>query len=447
MADAATIYGIATDSAANIYTTGFLSGTVSFGTCGTCAQTSAGRADLFVAKYNATGVPQWVIRFGGAGDEFGRGIAVDASGNVTVTGYFTGTTSFGGATYTAAGTDAFVASYTNAGAFRWSKQLGGTSTEEAFGIGVDSSGQVYVTGEFASPVDFGGGPLTAFGSFDWFVASYTNAGTFRWANHYGGTASDVPLAIAVNATGRHSVVGYFSGTGNFGGSNLTSAGSTDIVVASYDATGAHQWSARFGDANDQRGYSTAIDASGNVVLSGYFTGTVNFGGATFTNTNGADVFLAKFNNAGVHQWSKQFVNTPGSNGEIGKTLTMDSTGHVILGIDCIGSPGIGTDWGGGQLIAPPQIGVTYDPCLAKYDSAGTHVWSKRFAGAFDDASYAVTTDSASHVLLGGAMADALDASCPGSTLVCASKNPDGTYTPNAMQSPGGADAFLMGFLP
>src|SRR5262249_34122797 len=152
-------------------------------------------------------------------------------------------------------------------------------------------------------------------------------------------------------SGSPTIVGYFQGTSNFGGSDLTSAGGSDVFVARYTAAGAHQWSARYGDASDQRAYAAAVDAAGNVVLTGYFDGAISFGGSTFTNVGGADIFVAKLTSTGAHTWSKAFGSTLGL-GEIGKALAIDGSGNVLL----TGDMADDLDFGGGLLSAPS---ITY----------------------------------------------------------------------------------------
>jgi hypothetical protein len=114
---------IAVDAAGNVYVTGNYAGTANFGGI---SRTSAGNNDVFVAKYNSSGTPQWVRSAGGTGTDYGAGIAVDAAGNVYVTGYYQGTASFGGISSTSAGLyDIFVAEYNSSGILQWVQSAGG----------------------------------------------------------------------------------------------------------------------------------------------------------------------------------------------------------------------------------------------------------------------------------------------------------------------------------
>ena len=115
-----------------------------------------------------------------------------------------------------------------------------------------------------------------------------------WSKRFGDASSQVGNSVATDASGNVIVTGSFQGTVNFGGDTLTSAGSDDIFVAKFDAAGVHQWSQRFGDATSQVGQSVATDASGNVIVTGSIQGTVNFGSGTLTSAGTTDIFVAKF---------------------------------------------------------------------------------------------------------------------------------------------------------
>ena len=156
-------YAIARDAAGNIYVTGKFVKTADFNPDGgtTNNLTSNGGGDIFVAKYNSSGDYQWAFNIGGTGYDYGYGIAVDASSNVYVTGYFEGSN----VDFDPSGTtndlsssglrDIFVAKYNSSGDYQWAFNIGGTGYDIGNGIVVDASSNVYVTGLFQdSNVDF-----------------------------------------------------------------------------------------------------------------------------------------------------------------------------------------------------------------------------------------------------------------------------------------------------
>ena len=197
--------------------------------------TSAGERDAFVAKYaGANGGHLWSKRLGNTSVDEGAGIAVNAAGDVAVTGSFVGSVDFGGGPLTppSAGSDVFAVVYSSLGAHRWSKRLGGTNGDSGRSVAIDGNGNVTVTGAFQGAVDFGGGALTSAGSFDIFVAQYRGSdGQHVWSRRFGGTGNDRCQSVASKA-GSVLVTGYFPGTVNFGDGSRTSAGSNDIFLFS-----------------------------------------------------------------------------------------------------------------------------------------------------------------------------------------------------------------------
>ena len=360
-------YSVATDGLGNVYVTGTFTGTVNFGGSNLV---SAGGLDIFLAKYNAAGVHQWSQRFGGTSLDESNSVAVDASGNVVLTGDFSGTASFGGSNLVSAGSlDAFLAKYNTAGVHQWSQRFGMTGDDEGNSVAVDGAGDVFVAGWFNLTTNFGGANLVSAGSFDMVLARYNAAGVHQWSQRYGATGLESGTGIALDASGNIAVAGYFSGTSNLGGANLVSAGQYDIFVAKYNGVGVHQWSQGFGSTNFDAGYSVAVDASNNVLLTGYFFGTVNFGGSNLVSAGGTDIFVAKYNSAGAHQWSKRFGAL---SGDFGNSVAVNASSDVFLTGLFLGT----VDFGGGSLVSAGG----QDIFVAKYDAAGVHQWSRRFGG-------------------------------------------------------------------
>ena len=173
-------YGIATDGAGNVYVTGNYQGTATFAPGTTL--TSAGSSDAFVAKYNTSGTAQWATSIGGTSSDYGYGIATDSAGNVYVTGRYVLTADFGsGVSITSAGSyDAFFAKYNTSGIVQWATSIGGTfSIDAGYGIATDSAGNVYVTGYHDGTVTIGSTTLTSAGNYDAFVAKYSSLKNLR----------------------------------------------------------------------------------------------------------------------------------------------------------------------------------------------------------------------------------------------------------------------------
>jgi hypothetical protein len=220
---------ISTDAGGNVFVIGSFEGTASFGGGNL---SSSGQRDVFVAKYGPSGQHLWSKKFGGSGDEVGYGLAVDTAGDVFISGKFQNSVNFGGSNLTSAGgDDIFLAKLSGAnGGHIWSKSMGAASGDASLGVDVDAVGNVYMTGYFTGSVNFGGGALSSSG-LDVFVAKYTSTGTFSWARRFGGFDTQIGNAVAAASTGEVSVTGYFASTIDLGTGVLTTAGAYDSFVA------------------------------------------------------------------------------------------------------------------------------------------------------------------------------------------------------------------------
>ncbi len=332
--------GIAVDSSGNAYATGwFSSATITFGST-TLTNAGANSRDVFVVKYDPTGNVLWVRSAGGKGEDEGRGITIDSSGNAYVTGWFSSATiTFGSTTLTNAGSDSpnvFVVKYGRNGNVLWAKNLGNASGDEGFAIAVDSAGNAYVTVVFTgSSITFGSTTLNA-GFSAVFVAKYDSNGNILWAKSAGGAEGDEGFAIAVDSAGNAYVTGFFtSATITFGSTTLTnvSHGSGDIFVTEYDPDGNVLWALSAGGTDYDFGAGIAVDSSGYAYVIGYSVSpTITFGSIALTNTGSYDIFVAKIGlargsngQAGLPQMNSGAIWTWGSDnhGQLGNGATDD----------------------------------------------------------------------------------------------------------------------------
>jgi len=320
----------------------------------------------------------WSQVFDGAFGSRQSSVAIDWAGNAIVTGRFSGTVDFGGGVLTSAGlNDIFVAKISPSGDHVWSQRFGSAGQQYAWDVAVDASGNIVVTGIMEGPVDFGGGPLAGSGIF---VARFDPQGTHLWSQVFG--ADDVwwPL-VAADPSGNVLLTGRFRGTINLGGGALTSADiSRDIFVAKFSPSGAHIWSQRQGDVGADDCYGIAADASGNVLLSG--NAAVDFGGGTLP----FYPFLAKLAPDGSHIWSQSFERA------VAYSLAVDHASNILIS----GVHGA-NDFGGGVL-----PGVLF---LARFNPSGAHVWSRGFivTGSYYEAF--VTADADGNAFITGPFSD------------------------------------------
>jgi hypothetical protein len=318
---------IALDGSGNVYVAGNFSGTATFGSF----TLSTGYYDGFATKLNgSTGTVLWAddVAHSGYGSN-ANGIAVDGSGNAYLTGSFTGPADFdpGPGTYTLTsvalpkGTtgysqDAFILKLDTNGNFVWAGDLGGNGSDAGNAVAVDGAGNLYVTGYYSatSPTkagaDFDPGPgthiLTSAGSDDVFVAKYDTNRNLVWARSMGGANYDTGNAIALDGSGNVWTTGKFSGTADFdpgaGTYNLTgSTSASSLFISELNAAGNFAWAGAVavpatGEPGSDPG-GVAVDASGDVYVSGEFAGTSNFNpaGGTYnlTSNGGYDFFVVK----------------------------------------------------------------------------------------------------------------------------------------------------------
>jgi hypothetical protein len=392
------------DNSGNVYITGyFRSSTIDFGGG---ALTNTDGFDIFLSKFDSNGNHLWSKRFGGSSWDFGYSVYVDSSSNVYITGSFMSSSlDFGGGVLTNAGgdcgggylcSDMFLVKFDSNGNHLWSKKFGGSGSDAGYSISVDNSGNVYVTGYFtSSTIDFGGGPLTNAGNGDIFLAKFDSSGNHLWSKKFGGSSSDWGNSVSVDSSGNVYITGYFgSSTIDFGGGALTNAGYRDIFLAKFDSNGNHLWSKSFGGSGDDYGYSVSVDSSGNVYITGNFqSSTIDFGGGALTNANAgySDIFLAKFDSNGNHLWSKSFG---GISDDYGNSVSVDSSGNVYI-TGYFKSSTI--KFGGGALTNTGG----YDIFLARFDSNGNHIWSKRFGEDNWDMGQSISVDISSNVYITG----------------------------------------------
>ncbi len=382
-------YSVTVDGSGDIIVVGTFQGTADLGGG---PVTSVGAADMYVAKYSPSGLYQWSKHFGGSGTITPRAVALDASGNVVVTGSFTGTVNFGGGSVTGTSytNDIFVAKYSSSGAYLWSKTFGSTGDDSGYGIAIDSGGNVVVAGTFSAYVDFGGGYLIGYGTRNLFLAKYSPSGAYIWSKTIGNGSNNMPYGMAVDNNDNILVTGSFNNSLDFGGGTLTSNGQSDIFLAKYSSSGAHVWSRGFGSSGSDVGYGIAVDGSGNVVVTGSFMGTVDFGGGTLTSNGQQDVFLAKYSSSGTYLWAR---SQGGIYSDQGNSVAIDGSGNVIV-TGQFYSP---VDFGGGLITG----GESIDIFAAKYSASGTHLWSEGFGGPYTDVGMGIAVDNAGEIIVTG----------------------------------------------
>ena len=225
---------------------------------------------------------------------------------------------------------------------------------------------------------------------------------WQWAKSAGGTGSAFGLIVSTDAIGNVFMTGYFkSPTITFGTTTLTNAGSNDIFIVKYDATGNVLWAKSVGGAYDERGQSVSTDASGNVFMTGYFISpTISFGTTTLTNTYASnlysDFFIVKYDTSGNVLWAK---SAEGAYDDSGQSVSTDASGNVfITGIYY--SPTI--TFGTTTLTKANPTSNYSDIFIVKYDASGNMLWATSAEdGVFNDDGRSVSTDASGNVFIAG----------------------------------------------
>ncbi|GAA0749764.1 T9SS type A sorting domain-containing protein [Gaetbulibacter jejuensis] len=209
------------DDAGNSYITGYFSDTANFDPNGTLELTSNGFYDAFIQKIDSNGNLLWAKSVGGDYFEHGSAITSDSFGNVYITGNYETVVNFdpegAGFNLTSSGLqDIFILKLDINGEFVWAKSIGGTGFEEALSIIYKPGGEIILSGFFYDPIDIDPGSnnvmLTSTGASDTFLLRLDTNGHYIASQQYGGTDTDLAIDMAVNASGDLFITGYFSGT-------------------------------------------------------------------------------------------------------------------------------------------------------------------------------------------------------------------------------------------
>ncbi len=280
----------------------------------------------------------WAKTNSGAADCEARSMAVDQSGNVYVTGYFSGSSAvFASTTLTNSGTpgsgDYFLLKFDRTGALQWAKRAVGSDDDEGLSVTCDASGNVYTTGSFESPtITFGTTVLTnnsAVGLADVFIVKYNSAGNVLWASAFGGNQSETGNAIQCDASGNVYLLGDFlSLSVQFGSYGVINGGAGDIFFTKFNSGGTPLWAKRIGGGQLDSGRDLTTDASGNIAVFGEFASSSM---ATFSpalvNAGGSDIFLARYDGAGNILSASRYG---GSNDEFAFAMTSNTSGELFI---------------------------------------------------------------------------------------------------------------------
>lgn len=325
-------------------------------------------------------VPQWVNDIGGAGDSKPTGLITDNQNNIYITGYFSNTVDFDPSAgvknlTSVGGYDIYVAKYKPDGSLVWAVSMGGNGLDQVNNMTVDANGNPTIVGQFQSNVLTAGAfNLTGQGAEDMFLIHLDTNGNIIWATSFGASGTDRGEQVSADAQGNVTTTSIFQYTVTVGGTSYTAGGSQyNGLMVKYDINGNVLWAINLGTSGDTEVYGNGTDSNGNIVVSGYYDGSVDFdplGAHTTLNAGGAAKgFVAKYSPAGKLIWVNSIDGTYVNNGSI---ISIDSNNDIYLAA----TVNFQVKFGGTTLT---PVGVQ-DVFIAKYSSAGTFQFVKDIGG-------------------------------------------------------------------
>lgn len=389
-----------TDPSGNIYVAGEFS-SISI-TIGTITIPGSGSSDVFIAKYDNSGNVLWARGIGGTGAENIGGIATSTAGDIAVFGSFRSPTftvaPFSVSNATTSGTsDVFLARFSSIGVTQFLNAYGNAGDQFARGCDYSSGNTLWITGDYTS-TNFVLGSYTVtnsstIGFSDVFFAPISTGGTPIAAYDFGGAnSSDYSAGITTYSNNAVYITGRFgTSTTTIGTSTLTSYGVSDVFLTKYNGAGGFQWAVGAGATNADEAYGIDADPSGNILITGYYSGSImTLGTTTLTAATNTEGFLAKYNSSGVLTWA-QAITGPGF--EYSRGITTDASSNVFV------TGNYGSSTLTFSTITIPNTTTTNmsDAFVAKYNSSGVPQWATHPIGSNAEFGKGICTDAIGNV--------------------------------------------------
>jgi hypothetical protein len=305
-------------------------------------------------------------------------------------GYFLNSTDFGdGAVASAGSRDMFIVKTSSVGTLLWKMTTGNVQIDTLQSVAVDSNDNIIVGGQFRVSLTIQENTVTSAGASDTLLAKFNSSGGLIWAKSFGSASGDSDAkAVTVDSSNNILVTGSFGDSINFGGATLSSSGGNDIYLVKFSPNGALLWSKRFGGFSDDSGMSISTDVVGNIFIGATIGGSIDFGGGITGGGGGVDAALVKFESSGAFLWSRSIS---GASGDSIATVTCTSSGNVVVA----GYATNNADFGDGQITCSSTCMFT-----AHYNAAGTFQWERHTVDYLATA-YGIGVDVSDNVYVAG----------------------------------------------
>ncbi len=305
--------------------------------------TSSGNTDAYILKLDATGAFEWAhIIGGGMGFESLAGVHVDETSQIVCVGHFEGTAHVAdnGLQTSQGFEDIFILRLNPAGETIWMQMLGNASSNVATDCALDPSGNIIITGYFSGTMDFdplaNAAELTSAGSWDIFVLKLSAEGTYQWCTKIGSSELDQPFQVCTTPAGAIALTFRLNGNSIYNASpaNMPMAESQALCLMQLTSEGQYQWLNQIPNAYASQLHVKALesDLEGNIVHAGVFTGSRDFDPSNETHemisvTGYFDGYVLKTSPSGEMLWAKQMG---GSEEDLIQALTIDQENHIHL---------------------------------------------------------------------------------------------------------------------
>ncbi len=387
----------------------------------------------------------WATQGGGTGNG-AHGVSALADGSSIITGKFTGTSTFGATTLISAGLDdVFTAKLNADGSYAWATQGGGTGTDGAHGVSALPDGSSIITGYFSGTASFGSTTLTSAGLDDVFTAKLNADGSYAWATRAGGAGVDIANAVSALADGSSIITGSFGacpssgspipcGTATFGDTTLTSAAPVDIFTAKLNADGTYAWATKGGIGipttyGSGQGLGVSALADGSSIITGSFSGSATFGDTPPLVHLSAHTFTAKLNADGTYAWVIDSQGPAPLGQEVAMAVSALADGSSIITGLFLGT----TATFGSTTLTNTNTNGSSDTFTAKVNADGTYAWATKAGGSGSDYARGVSALPDGSSIITGIFSDTATfgattlTSAGGYDAFTAKVNADGTY--------------------